>query len=100
MPATPRWTIEQIHPLSGCETLEGETAVLLPFEIYLPHGFRSRREVLKVFGTTDPASFRWLELPATGTHLASRHWISAQVELEVGPVTPPGDRRAALPEGS
>ncbi len=115
----PGWTIEQIHPLTGSETLEGGIAVRLPFEIYLPVGFRSGREVIKVFGTTDPADFRWLRLPAIGTprrltrsglgtpsdplerlfaeiardgpparstqtHLASRYWTSAQVELEVG----------------
>ncbi len=60
----PGWTIEQIHPLTGSETLEGGVAVRLPFELYLPAGFRSGREVIKVFGTTDPTNFRWLLLPA------------------------------------
>ena len=60
----PGWTIEQIFPTNGAETLDGGKAVRIPFQIYLPRRFRNRRETFKVFGTADPVSFRWLELPA------------------------------------
>ncbi len=60
----PGWTIEQIH--RGTELLEGETRIHLPFDIYLPSGFRNRREVFKVFATVEPTDFRSLQLPAIG----------------------------------
>lgn len=63
----PGWTIEQIHPSNNTETLEGGTALRLPFQIYLPSGFQNRREIFKVFGTAWPTDFRWLQLPTIGT---------------------------------
>ncbi len=58
----PGWSIEQIHPQSELETLEGEQQLRLPFEIYLPRNFENRRETLKVFATAEPTDFRWLTL--------------------------------------
>ncbi len=62
----PGWSIEQIHPRSGLETLEGGQQVNIAIEIYLPGKFQCRREIFKVIGTNEPADFRWLQLPPAG----------------------------------
>ncbi len=68
----PGWIIEQIHPTSGAETLDGGLAVRLPFRIRLPSGVRNRRKIFKVFATVEPTDFRWLQLPAIGTPQRTR----------------------------
>jgi hypothetical protein len=62
----PDWGISQIYPArSGAfETLDPGKEIMLPLRVTLPPGYESGTDVIKVFCTLEPTSFRWLELPA------------------------------------
>ncbi len=92
----PDWSIEQIHPPptgSVAEQLDPGRELRLPLTVYLPPGYQHGHEVLKVVGTVNAVSFRWLELPAIdhpadlrrieADPFAGRDWTVAQVELKV-----------------
>ena len=64
----PGWSIEQVYPQSGLETLEGGQTLHRPLEVYVPPHLDGRHEILKVFATADAADFRWLSLPPVGQH--------------------------------
>lgn len=61
----PDWAINQIYPRGGAfEALDPGQKFNLPVRVRLPQGYKKGTDVLKVFATIDPTSFRWLELPA------------------------------------
>ncbi len=61
----PDWGISQMHPArSGAfETLDPGRELVLRMRFTLPDGYQSGIDVIKVFATVEPTSFRWLELP-------------------------------------
>jgi hypothetical protein len=60
----PDWSIKQIFPaLQDFEPFEPGQAQTFPLRADLPADYDSGTDVLKVFATTEPVSFRWLELP-------------------------------------
>ena len=62
----PGWGIEQVHPTSGLETLEGGRKLHKPLEVYVPRAILGRCEILKVFATAEAPDFRRLALPQLG----------------------------------
>lgn len=63
----PNGEIRQIHPNAAVrsqEVLEPGRPLRLPLRAALPPGYAHGRDVLKVFASRQPLSFRWLELPA------------------------------------
>lgn len=60
----PNWSIKQIFPaLQDFEPFEPGQEQTFPLRADLPPAYNSGTDVLKVFATTEPTSFRWLELP-------------------------------------
>ena len=61
----PDWAISQIYPARGAafELLEPGRDLLLPMEMTLPPNYDRGTDIIKVFVTVEPTSFRWLELP-------------------------------------
>lgn len=62
----PSWSIVQVFPAvekGAFHPLEPQTLVRIPLQVGLPDRCRSGIDVLKVFATAGPTSFRWLELP-------------------------------------
>jgi hypothetical protein len=62
----PGWSIEQVVPASrGLDvmTLDPGVEELVPLQACLPAGIDEGQDLIKVLGTIDPVSFRWLELP-------------------------------------
>jgi hypothetical protein len=60
----PDWSIKQIFPArQDFEPFEPGQEQTFPLRADLPPGYESGTDVLKVFATTEPTSFRWLELP-------------------------------------
>jgi len=62
----PNWEISQAYPARGAafELLDPGRELLLPVEMTLPEGCKKGTDILKIFVTIEPTSFRWLELPA------------------------------------
>ena len=64
----PDWSIQQMYPsdpASDSIPLDGESATQpLPLRVSVPAGYTAITDILKVFATRGPTSFRWLELPA------------------------------------
>jgi len=62
----PNWEISQAYPARGAafELLDPGSELLLPMEMTLPAGCNKGSDILKIFVTVEPTSFRWLELPA------------------------------------
>jgi Caspase domain len=62
----PNWEISQAYPARGgaFESLDPGAELVLPVEMTLPPGCEKGTDILKIFVTVDPTSFRWLELPA------------------------------------
>ncbi len=61
----PDWGIKQVYP-SGAglfEHFDPGQEILIPLQAALPEGYRTGRDILKVFATTGACNFRWLELP-------------------------------------
>ena len=62
----PDWGISQIYPAraGAFEPVDPEKEIVLPLRVSLPPGLESGTDIIKVFGTLETTSFRWLELPA------------------------------------
>lgn len=62
----PDWGISQIYPARGgaFELLDPDQELVLPIQMTLPAGYARGIDVIKVFVTVEPTSFRWLQLPA------------------------------------
>lgn len=63
----PDWGIGQVYPEGAADafvSLGPGEEVLLPLRAYLPDGYETGEDVLKVFATLGSTSFRILELPA------------------------------------
>lgn len=62
----PDWGITQIYPAraGAFEPIDPGKELVLPLRVSLPPGFESGTDIIKVFATIEPTSFRWLELPA------------------------------------
>jgi len=59
------WGISQVHPGNqDYDTLDPESELRVRLRVGLPQGYAEGRDVLKVFATAGPASYKWLELPA------------------------------------
>lgn len=63
----PDWGISQVYPQGAgdyfVEFEPGEEQII-PLRANLPDGYAEGRDVVKVFATVEPSTFRWLELPA------------------------------------
>lgn len=60
----PNWSIKQIFPsLQDFEPFEPGQEQTFPLRADLPSAYDDGTDVLKVFATTEPTNFRWLELP-------------------------------------
>ena len=61
----PDWAISQIYPARGAafELLDPDQDLLLPMQMTLPPNYDRGTDIIKVFVTVEPTSFRWLELP-------------------------------------
>lgn len=62
----PDWAIVQIHPSAtrgSFDPMDPGEVKRLTFEAELPSGTDQGIDVVKVFATTGPVSYRWLELP-------------------------------------
>ena len=60
------WAITQIYP-SGAgafETIDPRDELILPLHMTLPAAYEGGTDVIKVFATVEPTSFRCLEMPA------------------------------------
>ncbi|KAK6363394.1 hypothetical protein TWF730_000826 [Orbilia blumenaviensis] len=60
------WAIDQIYPYEPgtvYQILEPDQTLYLPLEVAIPDGAMGIVDTIKVFATTEPTSFRWLELP-------------------------------------
>lgn len=69
----PDWGVSQVFPSpSGglFHPLDPGAPVMVPLQVDLPPGIEQGTDVLKVFATTGPVSYRWLEMPA----LAEQCW--------------------------
>lgn len=63
----PSWSIEQVFPArtrGDFASIDPGGKLHIPLRADLPRGFTEGIDVLKVFATLGPTSFRWLELPA------------------------------------
>jgi hypothetical protein len=60
----PDWSIRQILPKGEYFALDPGVRKTIKLTASLPRGYSEGRDVLKVFATLGPTSFRWLELPA------------------------------------
>jgi hypothetical protein len=84
----PDWGITQIYPWEAGESpipVAPGMAELLPISMFLPSGYEEGTDAFKVFATTDPSNFRWLELPALDrpvTRSAALQGAEPQDELE------------------
>jgi len=59
------WAISQVHPThQDYDTLDPYGELRVRLRVCLPPGYKKGRDVLKVFATVGPASYKWLELPA------------------------------------
>jgi hypothetical protein len=60
------WGIAQIYPAraGNYETLDPGRELILPLQVTLPKGYESGTDIVKVFATIEPTSFRSLELPS------------------------------------
>jgi hypothetical protein len=76
----PDWGVSQIYPMNPGESfvpIDPDNETFVPLEVNLPDGYKSGKDIIKVFATLDQTSFRSLELPAldqpsTKTKEASR----------------------------
>lgn len=69
----PDWGISQIHPAQqDYDTLDPDGELRVKLRVSLPPGYQEARDLLKVFATVGPASYRWLELPALNGQRAFR----------------------------
>ncbi|EGX46139.1 hypothetical protein AOL_s00110g303 [Orbilia oligospora ATCC 24927] len=60
------WAIDQIYPYAPgviYQPLASDEVLYLPLQLTVPDGATGLIDTIKVFVTTDPTSFRWLELP-------------------------------------
>lgn len=61
----PDWGISQVHPYNqDYDTLDPGAVMKVRLQVGLPEGYKAATDLLKVFATVGPASYRWLELPA------------------------------------
>jgi hypothetical protein len=62
----PDWGITQIYPAraGAFEPVDPRREIVLPLRVSLPKGYESGTDIIKVLGTLETTSFRWLELPA------------------------------------
>jgi hypothetical protein len=62
----PDWGISQIYPTgSGAfELIDPGKELILPLHMSLPPDYEAGTDIIKIFGTLKPTSFRWFELPA------------------------------------
>lgn len=62
----PDWGISQIYPegADAFELIDAGKDLELPINFFLPDGYESGTDIIKVFATVEPTSFRWLELPS------------------------------------
>jgi len=62
----PDWGITQMYPQRAgeFEPIEARGELVLPIQFTLPSDYKSGTDVIKVFATVEPTSFRWLELPS------------------------------------
>lgn len=82
----PDWSIKQIFPVrQDFEPFEPGQEQTFPLRADLPLGYDSGTDLLKVFATTEPTSFRWLELPPLdappGLKSASRSPVNRLEEM-------------------
>ena len=67
MDLAPDWSIQQLYPsdpASDFISLDGDCATPpLPLHVSVPEGYADVTDIIKVFATRGPTSFRWLELP-------------------------------------
>jgi hypothetical protein len=69
----PDWGIRQVFP-SGAgffEPLDPSRYINIPLRGYLPEGYETGIDNIKVFATKGTTSFRWLELPSLDQPIAS-----------------------------
>jgi Caspase domain len=62
----PSWAIVQVHPpvtRGPFDPIEPGKCTRLPFQATLPPGYQRGTDVIKVFATTEPVSYRNLQLP-------------------------------------
>lgn len=61
----PDWGISQVHPLPPTWFIELEAGCeeLVALQAYLPNGYTTGRDILKVFASMSTPHFRWLQLP-------------------------------------
>ncbi|KAF3104881.1 hypothetical protein TWF102_002646 [Orbilia oligospora] len=60
------WAIDQIYPYAPgviYQPLASDEILYLPLQLTVPDGATGFIDTIKVFVTTEPTSFRWLELP-------------------------------------
>jgi hypothetical protein len=59
----PDWGIAQVHPYNqDYDTLDPDAEVKVRLVAGLPEGYETATDLLKVFATVGPASYKWLEL--------------------------------------
>jgi hypothetical protein len=61
------WAVQQIYPSGAADNFvafDPGQELVIPLRASLPKGYRTGRDVLKVFATVGTTNFRWLELPA------------------------------------
>jgi hypothetical protein len=67
------WAISQVHPTNqDYDTLDPGSELRVRLKASLPQGHKEGRDVLKVFATVGPVSYRWLELPVLDGQLGHR----------------------------
>ncbi len=80
----PDWGIAQMYPKRAgeFETIESRRELVLPIQFTLPPDYESGIDIIKVFATVEPTSFRWLELPSLDQpESTNRRGVSAK-EIE------------------
>ncbi len=62
----PDWGISQIYPerADAFEPIDAGRELVLPINFSLPPGYESGTDIIKVFATVEPTSFRLFELPS------------------------------------
>jgi hypothetical protein len=62
----PDWGIAQMYPKRAgeFESIDPDRELVLPIQFTLPSDYESGTDMIKVFATVEPTSFRWLELPS------------------------------------
>jgi hypothetical protein len=104
----PDWGVSQVFPQPSAgpfHPLDPDASVPVPLQAFLPDGLDAGTDVLKVFASTGPVSFRWLELPALyeaggpGASAQNRGGLGADAPGCGGSSNPLARLRAALGTG-